>query len=322
MNRQTTFLAGAVSACSISMAAAPPAHANAENNACLLSPHNTADPCRSEYWNITSQESPDLYVYCSSAPSTCSNATDFTQWRAQVFSTGVRLLNNTQVPGLPVQISSGDVGWCYAYAYDNAGGVNSDVTLYPGSCNVVIGQVVDEQVYIGVGKTPSLPQGAPQQLGRLQNAYTPNGTSYFIGIPNGPQGTTVPDNLNLVVWQKSQFDQLWVVPSTAGGGAIYDLYKDSNRSHVCLHAASYSQGAAITDAPCDTNPQSTDPLSVWQMIGSNKISGDPHPGCFILYSPYTGYAIGVAGGNGNVKNGGALVQWAYDGSANQFWCVK
>ena len=129
------------------------------------------------------------------------------------------------------------------------------------------------------------------------------------------------DNSNLIVWTKSQFDQLWLVP-TGGLGAIYDVYKDPNRSHVCLHAASYQEGAHITDAPCNSDPQSTDALSVWEMIGSNKISGDPHPGCFILYSPYTGYAIGVAGGNSKVTNGAALIQWAYDGTANQFWCVK
>ncbi len=313
MTRQTQFLASAVSAWSILMAAAPLAHA--QTTTC------TSDPCGAKYSNIpVNGMSPDIDVFCSSAPGTCSNSGDFTDWRAQIYPNVVRLLNQAQV-GLPAQISSGDVGWCYAYADDDMnGGYYSDFSFFPGTCNVTVGHVADTQIYLGVGETPSLPQGSPEQLGRLQNAYTGNG-NYYIGIPGGPNNGTVSDNSNLIVWTKSQFDQLWVVP-TDGGGAIYDVYKDSNRSHVCLHAASYQEGAHITDAPCNSNPQSTDPLSVWQMIGSNKISGDPHPGCFILYSPYTAYAIGVTGGNSKVTNGAAVIQWAYDGSANQFWCVK
>lgn len=316
MTRHTAFLVNAVSACSILMAAAPLAHAQSSTNNCLQTPQNTSDPCGAKY--VPAGTSDDLWVYCSSASGTCANSADYVAWRAQLYPAAIRVFS--QQVNLPFQISSGDVGWCYVYAAATNGGGNvSDFAFYPGSCNASGLSVASTQIYVGVGKTPSLPPGSPEQLGRLQNAYTGNG-NYFIGIPNGPHNGIVSDNSQLIVWTSGQFDQLWVIPG--GQGAIYDVYKDSNSSHVCLTAASYQEGAAIIDAPCDPNPNSTNPLSYWQLIGSNKISGNPHPNCSILLNPYTGYAIGVQGGNGHVTNSGALVQWAYDGTANQFWCVK
>jgi hypothetical protein len=330
MDRHTAFLAGAVSACAILMGAAPSAHAQTNFNNCAASPQNTSDPCSAEYsaggGGIGNGMSQALWVYCSGGPpGGCSNGGDFTDWTAQIYPTVVRVYNGTLIPGLPTQISNGDVGWCYAYADDGNGGTDSDFSLYPNGCNVSLGQIADTTISVGVGASPSVPVGSPQQIGRLQNASMVNGT-FYIGIPGGPNNGSVADNSNLIVWTKSQFDQLWVIPTT-GGGAIYDVYKDAGTTtlsprRVCLHAATNQKGAAITDTPCETNPQLTDQLSVWQMINSDHIQGNPHPGCYILYSPYTGYAIGVAGGDSKVKNGASVIQWAYDGTANQFWCPR
>ena len=153
-------------------------------------------------------------------------------------------------------------------------------------------------------------------LHRLQNAYTGNGT-FYLGIPGGPQNGHVPDDQALVVWQFGQEDQDWWSPD--GQGAFWDFYTDSFGQSVCIAATGVGNGNVIIDQPCDGNNPTENEF--WQLIPSYEVGlGSQYPGCNIILNPYSGKVIGVSGGNANVSNGGAVVQWDYDGTANQFWC--
>jgi hypothetical protein len=164
--------------------------------------------------------------------------------------------------------------------------------------------------------TPAQAQNVVEQ--RLQNAYTHNGT-FYIGIPGGPNGQGfVTANANLVVWQSSQKDQDWFLPTSNQGG-IADYYADTAGQQVCLTATSFAEGAAIQDQECNNNDPTE--LQFWEMLPSSEVGlGSTYPNCVILWNPYSSQAIGVSGGNNSVKNGGSVIQWNYDGTANQFWC--
>jgi len=167
---------------------------------------------------------------------------------------------------------------------------------------------------VAVGMAMAGTANASPTLRRLRNADTTHG-AFYLGIPGGPHSGHVYDNLNLIVWQFSQNDQLWWVPDDNGFGQFSNFYTDPSGLNVCLGVNGSGNGATIIDQPCDAN----NPVQVWQLIGSNKVGkGTQYPGCFILWNTNNGKAIGVA--NGNVQNGGAVVQWDYDGTANQFWC--
>lgn len=157
---------------------------------------------------------------------------------------------------------------------------------------------------------------AAPSLRRLRNADTTHG-QFFLGIPGGVQNGHVGNNLNLVVWQASQNDQFWWVPLDNGYGQFSDFYTNVFGQAVCLTVNGSGNGAPIADQACDPSANNTNQL--FQLIGSNKVGKDAlYPGCYILWNPTTSKAIGVA--NKNVTNGGAVVQWDYDGTANQFWC--
>lgn len=226
-------------------------------------------------------------------------------------------------PGYPpTAISSGDVEWCTIVMqchtgggltqllYDSEqGGTACQVDGYASGCDLADYIQVD----VGVSRHPGL---------RVQNAYTGNGT-FYLGIPGGPQNNRVADNLDLVVWQSSQSDQLWFLPQSHDG-PIWDANIDLNGSNVCVAVSGgvgAGNGAPMIDQPCD--PSNPSEAQMWEWIPSDQVGqGSQYPGCYILFNAYTSKAIGVSGGNGNVKNGGSVIQWDYDGTANQFWCAN
>ncbi len=155
---------------------------------------------------------------------------------------------------------------------------------------------------------------------RLKNRDFTNGT-FYLGIPPGPQNGHVPANVGLIVWQYGQDDQIWNVP--AGGGLFSDLYTDPYSNSVCIGVEGglgAGNGARIIDQPCDWS-QTVHPEQYWQMIPSSSVGlGSQYPNCFIMWNVYNSKAMGVT--NGDVQNGGTVIQWDYDGSANQFWCLE
>ena len=226
-------------------------------------------------------------------------------------------------PGYPAtRISSGDVEWCtiviqchtgggqiQLLSDSEQGGTPCQVNGYASGCDLADYIQVD----VGVSRYPGL---------RLQNAYTGNGGPFYLGIYGGPQNNRVPDNSNLVVWQSGHSDQFWLFPPQGGDGAIWDVNIDPSGRNVCLAVnggVGAGDGANIIDQSCDpTNPTEA---QQWQWIPSDQVGyGSQYPGCYVLWNGYTSKAIGVLGGNGNVLNGGSVVQWDFDGTANQFWC--
>lgn len=159
------------------------------------------------------------------------------------------------------------------------------------------------------------------QLHRLQNAYTGNGI-FYLGILGGPTNGHVHDNTGLTVWQSSQADQDWWVPIENGGGAFWDFYTDPNGASLCIATPALTPpgtGAPIFATPCDGNNPTQQ--EYWELISSASVNlGAQYPGCYIMWNPYFGQAIGVLFGDGSVSDGGEVVAWNYDGSANQFWC--
>ncbi len=227
----------------------------------------------------------------------------------------------TPPPGYPAtKISAGDVEWCTIVMqchtgggltkvlYDSQqGGTACQVNGYANGCDLADYIQVD----VGVTRYPGL---------RLQNAYTGNG-KFYLGISGGLQNNRVPDNVNLIVYQSSQSDQLWFAPQS-GDGPIDDVNLDPNGSHVCVAingGIGAGDGAKIIDQACD--PNNPTEAQMWEWIPSDQVGrGSQYPGCYVLWNAYTSKAMGVAGGNGNVKNGGSVIQWDFDGTANQFWC--
>lgn len=166
---------------------------------------------------------------------------------------------------------------------------------------------------VAIGVALAAPAGAASTLRRLKNADTTYGY-YYLGIPPGPQNGFVTEDANLVVWQFSQEDQLWYVPQDDGFGQFQNYYNSAN-SPVCLSVTGTGNGYPVIDQACNEE----NPNQYWQLISSSKVGKDSeYPGCYVLWNITTGKAIGVT--NGYVANGGTVVQWDYDGTANQFWC--
>lgn len=167
---------------------------------------------------------------------------------------------------------------------------------------------------VAVGVALAAPASAAPTLGRLKNADTTYG-AYYLGIPPGPQNGFVTEDANLVVWQFGQEDQLWYVPVDDGFGQFPNYYNSEN-SPVCLSVMGTGNGEPVIDQACDEYNYN----QYWQLISSSKVGkGSEYPGCYILWNINTSKAIGVT--SGYVANGGTVVQWDYNETANQFWCV-
>jgi len=160
---------------------------------------------------------------------------------------------------------------------------------------------------IAVGLAVAAPASANQH--RLLNADKSNGY-FYLGIPPGPQNGHVLDDQTLVIWNYSQNDQIWNVPEADGYGQFSDYYTDPNGSSVCITVS--SDGLRLIDHTCDGT-------QLWQIFPSYKVGlENTYPNCYIVWNINTGKAMGVK--NRLMQNGTQVVQWDYDGSANQFWC--
>ena len=152
---------------------------------------------------------------------------------------------------------------------------------------------------------------------RLQNKAN---RSMYLGVQGGavgPHNPYVPLGMQIVVWQIGGDDQKWNMPDENGYGPISNFYiTQGGQACLAVQGNSHTQGANLVVGLCGGQPEQT-----WQIFPAYKFGkGADYNGCYIIYNTSTGMAAGVSGGNGNVKNGGKVIQWPSDKSDNQFWC--
>ncbi|HVT09637.1 MAG TPA: hypothetical protein VHO67_19385 [Polyangia bacterium] len=166
---------------------------------------------------------------------------------------------------------------------------------------------------------------------RWQNASTPNGNVYFLGVSGGPictptRGCGYNAGTQMITWAWGQTDQDWQ-PTYPGTVSVQNRYGDRGVGdpwYLAVSGGSVNNNANVVIEPPGYGAET------W-VIQPAADQGAPYTGCYIFWNKATGKAMSVAGGVPN--NGAHVVQYdlctptngkcgnpSHAWHPDQFWC--
>jgi hypothetical protein len=167
---------------------------------------------------------------------------------------------------------------------------------------------------------------------RWQNASTPGGNLYFMGVAGGPSCSgnrcSYTSGTQIILWAWGQNDQNWYAPHPGVTEHVVNEFGSPvSGEGYCLHPSGSTNNSNLVINPCTTGT-----IDNWTVKSAESLNPPaPFGGCFIFQNQLSGRVMAVYQGNVSVR-GARVIEYdlCQPGSnvcgspagyhADQFWC--